>query len=35
MISDDDRKMLLDILAQSKKPVPVRDLISALKAAAG
>jgi len=34
MISDADRKRLLDILAKSKKPVPVRELISALREAA-
>jgi len=34
MISDDDRKLLLDILTKSKHPVPVRELINALRKAA-
>lgn len=34
MISEVQRKSLLELLAESKKPVSIRDLVSALKAAA-
>jgi Fe2+ or Zn2+ uptake regulation protein len=33
MIPEDQRKIILDVLAQSKKPVSIRDLVAALKAA--
>ncbi|CAN5785056.1 hypothetical protein BH23CHL2_BH23CHL2_29200 [soil metagenome] len=34
MISEDQRKMLLELLSESKAPVSIRDLVAALKAAA-
>jgi len=33
MIPEEQRKILLDALAESKKPVSIRDLVAALKAA--
>jgi hypothetical protein len=35
MISDTDRKALLEILEASTTPVPVRDLIAALRERSG
>jgi len=34
MISEDQRKSLLELLAENKKPVSTRDLVAALKSAA-
>lgn len=33
MIPEEQRKMLLEVLAESKKPISIRDLVAALKAA--
>jgi hypothetical protein len=33
MIPEEQRKVLLEKLAESKKPVSIRDLVAALKAA--
>jgi Fe2+ or Zn2+ uptake regulation protein len=33
MIPEEQRKILLEVLAESKKPVSIRDLVAALKAA--
>jgi hypothetical protein len=35
MLTNEEREMLIAILAESKKPVTIRELVSALRAAEG